>query len=150
MTKMTRCIAPTLIVILLTLGIGACSRVSLPSGAELPSVGSEDFSARIAGPGLVLVKFGATWCGPCVQVDQELQKLSTLAGDRAQIVKVDVDDEPGLARQYQVNSIPRLILFRDGQEIHDAVGFVNAEEMNSWLANGNPVAGEVVSNPYSE
>ncbi len=148
MNRLSTWMLRTVIVGLFALSVSGCSRLTDHIGPQSNSAANSEFQSRIDGPGLVLVKFGATWCGPCVQVDRELQKLEELAQGRAEIIKIDIDEEPSLARQFGISSIPRLILFRDGQEVHDAVGFVKAEEMNSWLASANPTSGQVVNNPY--
>lgn len=63
----------------------------------------------------VLVDFYADWCGPCRAIGPVLEKLAATYAGRAKIVKINVDDEPGLASQYNVRSIPALMFFADGQ-----------------------------------
>lgn len=85
--------------------------------------------------GLVLVKFGAPWCGPCQQLDVELDTLVPQANGKAKIIAINIDEEPGMARRYNVTSIPRLMLFQNGVKVHDSVGYVQADEMLSWIDN---------------
>ena len=70
----------------------------------------------------VLVDFWATWCGPCKMVAPVLEEI---AGERAEhltVAKLDVDANPETARDFQVVSIPTLILFKDGQPVKRIVG----------------------------
>lgn len=61
-----------------------------------------------------LVDFYATWCGPCKMQAPILEQIKVRFGDRINVIKIDVDKNPDLSRQYQVRSIPTLILFRKG------------------------------------
>lgn len=69
----------------------------------------------------VLVDFWATWCGPCQMVGPIIEEVASEVTD-AKICKVDVDDQPELARQYRVMSIPTLMVFKDGQAVKREVG----------------------------
>ncbi len=70
----------------------------------------------------VLVDFWATWCGPCRMVAPVLEEIATEKAGSLTVAKVDVDANPGTARDYQVVSIPTLILFKDGQPVKRIVG----------------------------
>ncbi|MBQ8792624.1 MAG: thioredoxin [Clostridia bacterium] len=82
-------------------------------------VNENEFSASIE-KGVTLVDFYATWCGPCRVMADILEDVEDSLEDKAQIVKVDVDDSPNIARQFGIMSIPTLIIFKDGklQEKH--------------------------------
>ena len=62
----------------------------------------------------VLVDFWAEWCGPCKAIAPILDEIATEHGDRVRIAKLNVDDNPDIARRYDVMSIPTLILFKEG------------------------------------
>jgi thioredoxin 1 len=70
----------------------------------------------------VLVDFWATWCGPCKMVAPVLEEIATEHADKLTIAKVDVDANPNIARDYQIMSIPTLILFQDGKPVKQIVG----------------------------
>lgn len=70
----------------------------------------------------VLVDFWAAWCGPCRMVAPVLEEIATEKAGSLTVAKVDVDANPGTARDYQVVSIPTLILFKDGRPVKRIVG----------------------------
>jgi thioredoxin 1 len=71
----------------------------------------------------VLVDFWAEWCGPCRKVAPVLDEIAASElGERVQIVKLNIDENPDTARDYGVMSIPTLTLFKDGQAVQTAVG----------------------------
>jgi thioredoxin 1 len=70
----------------------------------------------------VLVDFWATWCGPCKMVAPVLEEIAGEKGDQLTVAKLDVDANPETARDFQVSSIPTLILFKDGQPVKRIVG----------------------------
>lgn len=69
----------------------------------------------------VLVDFNATWCPPCQALHPILEEIAEEGGD-FKIVAVDIDDSEDLAREYEVSSIPCLVLFKDGAEVDRRVG----------------------------
>ncbi len=70
----------------------------------------------------VLVDFWAEWCGPCKTIAPLLEQIAEEQSGKLRVAKVNVDDNQGLARQFGVQSIPTMILFKDGQEAHRIVG----------------------------
>ncbi|MCV7358780.1 thioredoxin [Mycolicibacterium fluoranthenivorans] len=70
----------------------------------------------------VLVDFWATWCGPCKMVAPVLEEIAKEKTGDLRVVKLDVDANPETARDFQVVSIPTLILFKDGQPVKRIVG----------------------------
>jgi thioredoxin 1 len=70
----------------------------------------------------VLVDFWATWCGPCKMVAPVLEEIAAEKAGSLRVVKLDVDANPSTARDFQVVSIPTMILFKDGQAVKRIVG----------------------------
>ena len=70
----------------------------------------------------VLVDFWAEWCGPCHAVSPVLDKIVEERSGAIELVKVNIDEEQGLAQRYGVMSIPMMVLFKDGQPAAQAIG----------------------------
>ncbi|WCO67099.1 thioredoxin [Iamia majanohamensis] len=85
----------------------------MANGVETLSTSS--FDETVASSDLpVLVDFWAEWCGPCKAIAPILEEIADEHGDRVRIAKLNVDDNPDIARRFDVMSIPTLILFKEG------------------------------------
>lgn len=77
----------------------------------------------------VIVDFWASWCGPCMMLAPAIQEISDEYSDKVKVVKVNVDEEPALAMEYGITSIPTLILFENGEVVKKSVGYSAKEEI---------------------
>jgi len=95
-------------------------------------VTDQNFNEEIAN-GVVLVDFWATWCGPCKMIAPVLEEIDSEIGDQVKIAKLDVDNNQATAAEYQVMSIPTLLLFKDGQQVAKTVGFQPKEALLEFI-----------------
>ena len=79
---------------------------------------------EIVKDGVVLVDFFADWCGPCKMLAPVLEQLAEQNAGKIRVIKVNVDDEMELARKFNVVSIPNMVLFKNGEVVNTAMGFM--------------------------
>ena len=91
------------------------------------------FSTLINGDKPVLVDFFATWCGPCKTQAPILTEVKKRVGDAASIVKIDVDRNPQVARQFQISGVPTLILFKKGRIMWRQSGVFQSNELERLI-----------------
>ena len=93
----------------------------------------ENFNKLIQSSKPVLVDFYAEWCGPCKIMKPTLLDVAERIGDKAEIVKVDVDKEKELAAQFRIQSVPTLIIFKNGKQLWRQSGVISANALVKLL-----------------
>jgi thioredoxin 1 len=94
---------------------------------------TDDSFKKEISKGITLVDFHAEWCGPCRMLGPILDKIALDVKGKAFIAKVDIDSAQQTAAEFQITSVPTLILFKDGQEINRLVGLRNEEAVKKFV-----------------
>ena len=81
----------------------------------------------------VLVDFWAEWCGPCKMIAPALEEISATLGNKLQIVKVNIDENPETPGKYGVRGIPTMLLFKNGEPVATKVGAAPRSQIQQWI-----------------
>ena len=81
----------------------------------------------------VIVDYWAEWCGPCRMIAPALEEISKSLGDKVKIVKLNVDENPGVAAKYGIMSIPTLMMFKNGELASRQVGAAPKQKLEQWI-----------------
>ena len=101
--------------------------------AEVKSFNSEDMKfENLSKHHLALVDFWAAWCGPCTMLSPIVEQLAEEHPEMA-FGKVNVDEAPELAQQFQVSAIPTLVLFKDGKAVDVSVGVRSKDDLEEFI-----------------
>ena len=101
--------------------------------SDLINLNKESFNKAISEDKPVLVDFWAPWCGPCKSLNPILQEVANELGSTAALYKVNVDENTDLAQEHGVNSIPTMLVYKNGSLSETLVGVKSKEELISSL-----------------
>jgi thioredoxin 1 len=101
----------------------------------LKQVTDSDFEEQVLNsPQPVLVDFWAAWCGPCQMIAPVVEQVAEEFKDALRVVKLDVDTNQRSATSYGVQSIPTLLIFKDGKEVKRLVGFIPKDRLSGEVS----------------
>ena len=83
--------------------------------------------------GVTLVDFFAEWCAPCRMLTPVLEEIAAEYGEKASIAKLDIDNAQQVTAQFQVTSVPTMIIFKDGQEVNRVIGIKDGDSIKDML-----------------
>ena len=93
----------------------------------------ENFDSEVLkAEGMVLVDFWATWCGPCRMLSPIVDEVASERPD-VKVGKINVDEQPELAQQFGIMSIPTLLVFKNGEKVQESVGLIPKEKVEALL-----------------
>lgn len=111
--------------------LGACGKFEkAPPAAAVPT---SDLTAAMASPGLVVVDFFATWCGPCKAMKPTVEEAEKTFAGKVKFVAVDIDQQAGLAKDYKVEAVPTFVILKDGKVLDSKVGGMPPDRFKNWI-----------------
>ncbi len=100
--------------------------------SAIPELTSQSFNDAVA-EGVTLTDFWAEWCGPCKMIAPMIDELAAEYDGKAKVGKINIDNEPDLAVRFNVNSIPTLLIIKDGEEVNRFIGVTPKSEIADAL-----------------
>lgn len=99
---------------------------------SLKEISDSNFSTEISS-GLTLIDFFAEWCGPCRMLTPILESLSQEMGENVSFCKIDIDNNPKITSEYNITSVPTLILYSEGKEVERVVGLRDENSLKNLI-----------------
>ena len=119
--------------LLASIALASCSPPGGGNSVANAAAPANSFATEIVKPGLLLVDFTATWCGPCKQMKPIVDAAEKKFAGKVRVIAVDIDQNQELASRYNVSSIPFFGMFKDGQLIEHRVGAMSPVAFEKWI-----------------
>ena len=104
----------------------------------LINITDEEFENSILkNSGVCLVDFWAEWCGPCKQISPILEEIASEENNDITVAKINIDENPRIATDYGIRSIPTMLLFSNGELKDTKVGVLPKQELNDWIKSNS-------------
>lgn len=114
-------------------GTPRCASCHVPLPWLVPA-DDESFDDAVAARVPVLVDLWAPWCGPCRTIAPQLEQAARDHAGHLKVVKVNVDNSPGLSRRFGVQGIPTMLMMKGGREVSRQVGALPKAQLRAWIA----------------
>jgi thioredoxin 1 len=101
---------------------------------EIINLNDQNFDSEVLSEDVVLVEFGAIWCGPCQFQNTVLEKFHTKFGETVKVCKVDIDDCPKTTSKYSIKSVPTIIFFKNGKPFNTRVGLNSLSSLELMIS----------------
>jgi thioredoxin 1 len=133
---MKKSIYLVLLVVSVTLGVISCK--SNAADENIVTLTTDNFNEQIA-TGVVMVDFWASWCMPCKAMAPVIDEIASQTTGKIKVGKVDIDKNGPLARQFGIQAIPTLVIFKDGKQVETLVGMQSKESIVQALSKYAPL-----------
>lgn len=94
---------------------------------------TKNFNELVNSTQPVVIDFFTEWCGPCKAMKPVLENLKSRLGDKVKIIKIDIDENPDIASQLDIRSVPTLMIFQNGERKWRKIGISSVSEMESVI-----------------
>lgn len=92
------------------------------------------FQDLIASSEPVLIDFWAPWCGPCQRMNPSIKQLAAETKGRLKVIKINVDNNPAVAQAYSIQSVPTLVIFKEGKLLARQAGALSEPQLKAFVA----------------
>ena len=99
----------------------------------ITKINEQEFKSKVVNDAVAVIDFSATWCGPCRMLAPVLEEISEEPAGKANFYNVDVDDDGALAAGFNINSVPTVLIMKNGKVVDQSLGFKPGPQMKSWI-----------------
>lgn len=96
-------------------------------------INETEFFKETSVKGVVLVDFFATWCPPCKMLSPVLDDISNSRNNTYKIIKINIDENPNITSKFKIDTVPTLMVFKDGKPVEKSVGYIEKDKVLSLM-----------------